>query len=78
MASLYLKSVLLLFSSFVELFSDPEELILDPFAGRTRALVAFAMGRSYVGYEISSDVVKYMRERFDKLSLLKKRKILMC
>jgi DNA modification methylase len=39
--------------SIISYWSKPGDLILDPFAGRTRGIVAALMGRRYVGYEIS-------------------------
>jgi DNA modification methylase len=55
--------------NIISFWSEDNDIILDPFAGRTRALVAYAMNRQYVGYEISSDVVNYMYKRFVELKL---------
>ena len=60
-------------------WSQPGDLVLDPFAGRsTRAIVAVLLGRNYVGYEIApltyqlilKDLEKHIKER--QLSFLDK------
>ena len=53
--------------NIISFWSDNEDNILDPFCGRTRALVSYAMNRNYVGYEVSGDVVSYMNNKFDSL-----------
>lgn len=58
--------------NIVSFWSNPGDLILDPFAGRTRALVSYAMGRGYVGFDVSKDVVNYMTEKFSDLGLYDK------
>jgi len=55
--------------NIISFWSEPGDKILDPFSGRTRALVSYAMNRSYVGYEVSKDVVEYMEKRFVELGL---------
>ena len=59
--------------NIISFWSEPKNKILDPFSGRTRALVSYAMDREYTGYEISKDVVNYMTERFKNLNLLNKK-----
>jgi len=58
--------------NIISFWSKPGDRILDPFAGRTRALVSYAMDRSYVGYEVSNDVVQHMEKRFDELKFREK------
>ena len=55
--------------NIISFWSNRKDLILDPFAGRTRALVAFAMDRRYIGYDISKDTYQYIINRFDELKL---------
>jgi DNA modification methylase len=57
--------------NIISFWSNPKDLIYDPFSGRTRALVSYAMDRMYIGSEISSDVVKYMTTKFEELQLFK-------
>lgn len=54
----------------ISFWSEPNDMIMDPFAGRTRALVSFAMGRRYTGYEVSPDVVTHLTEKFTELGIL--------
>ncbi len=56
----------------ISFWSEPKDIILDPFTGRTRALVSYAMDRSYVGYDVSLDVINYMTDKFVNLGLYKK------
>src|SRR6056297_3005308 len=53
--------------NIISFWSEPQDLIYDPFSGRTRALVSYAMNRAYVGYEVSKDVVNYMCDKFTSL-----------
>ena len=55
--------------NIISFWSEPGDKILDPFAGRTRALVSYAMNRRYVGYEVSKDVVQHMDKRFEELDI---------
>jgi len=55
--------------NIISFWSQSGDLILDPFSGRTRALVSHAMNRMYVGFEVSSDVVSYMDAKFCELGL---------
>lgn len=55
--------------NIISFWSEQGDRILDPFAGRTRALVGYAMNREYIGYEISKDVVNYMDSKIDSLNL---------
>lgn len=58
--------------NIISYWSDPKDKILDPFSGRTRALVSYAMDRSYCGFDVSSDVIEYNYQRFNELGILKK------
>lgn len=52
----------------LELFSKPEEIILDPFLGSgTTALAAVKTGRKYIGYEISEKYFDISCNRLDEL-----------
>lgn len=55
--------------NIISYWSNRKDRIFDPFAGRTRALVAFAMDRDYIGYEVSKDVQDYIYGRFKELKL---------
>lgn len=55
--------------NIISFWSEDGDVIFDPFAGRTRALVSYAMNRKYIGYEVSSDVCNYMETRFKELGL---------
>lgn len=56
--------------NIISFWSGPNDMIIDPFAGRTRALVSFAMGRRYTGYEVSPDVMFHLLEKFTALGIL--------
>ena len=58
--------------NIISYWSEQGDRILDPFSGRTRALVSYAMNRSYVGYEVSKDVVTHMEKRFEEMKLKEK------
>lgn len=55
--------------NIISFWTNQKEVILDPFAGRTRALVAHGMDRGYIGFEVSSDVINHMEEKFEELGL---------
>lgn len=49
---------------FIQLFTDPGDMVLDPFAGSGTSLVAAKkLGRSSVGIDISKDYCRLMRKR---------------
>lgn len=58
--------------NIISYWSEPNDLIFDPFSGRTRSFVAYAMNRMYVGCEVSLDVVDYMFDKFEEMSLFSK------
>lgn len=48
----------------MRLFSDPGEVILDPFAGSgTTGVAAIRLGRRFVGWEMNSGYVAIARKR---------------
>jgi site-specific DNA-methyltransferase (adenine-specific) len=51
----------------IMLYSYPDELILDPFAGSGQTLkVARALGRRYVGYELITKYVALSQKRIEE------------
>lgn len=58
--------------NIISFWSEDKDKILDPFAGRTRALIAYSMNRQYVGYEVSKHVSDYIHQRFVELGLDKR------
>lgn len=57
--------------NIISFWSKEGDTILDPFSGRTRALVSCVMKRNYIGYEISKDVIEYMNVKFESLNIPK-------
>jgi DNA modification methylase len=55
--------------NIISYWSNEGDLILDPFSGRTRALVSYSMNRKYLGYEISKDAYNYTINKFKDLKL---------
>src|SRR6056297_2442261 len=55
--------------NIISFWSNKGDLIYDPFSGRTRAIVSYAMDRMYIGCEVSEDVIHYMNDKFDELNL---------
>jgi site-specific DNA-methyltransferase (adenine-specific) len=52
---------------FIRLFTQPGDLVLDPFSGSgTTSLVAAEMGRHYIGIEIQSEYVKIAKAALDR------------
>ena len=49
---------------FIKLFTQPEDLILDPFMGSgTTALAAIQLGRTFTGIDINSEYITLAQER---------------
>lgn len=46
----------------ISYWSEKGDLILDPFAGRSRGFIAGLMGRGYYGFEIVKDTYEYLIE----------------
>jgi DNA modification methylase len=62
--------------NIINFWSEKNDIILDPFSGRTRAIMANALERNYIGYEVSKDVTDYMTDRLSKIKLTTNIKIL--
>lgn len=58
--------------NIISFWSNPKDIIYDPFSGRTRALVSYAMNRAYIGCEVSTDVINYIYNKFNTLGLLER------
>ena len=57
-----------LVSQLIEMFTEPGQLICDPFLGSgTTAVAAVKTGRHYIGYEISPDYFKVCCDRLDEV-----------
>lgn len=55
---------------FMRLFTQPGDLVLDPFVGSgTTVLAALQLGRSYIGIDISPDYVEIARARVDETQI---------
>jgi DNA modification methylase len=55
---------------FVKLFTQPGEVVLDPFIGSgTTALAAVELGRYYVGIDIDKEYVELSRKRLSQLQI---------
>lgn len=58
------------------MFSFPQETVLDPFLGSgTTAMVAKALGRNSIGYEINADFIPLIKDRVGSDNLLEKVKL---
>lgn len=55
---------------FIKLFTQPGDVVLDPFLGSgTTALAAAQLGRSYIGIELSQEYVTIAQERVSQTQL---------
>lgn len=53
--------------AIISYWSLPDDLIIDPFAGRsTRAVIAGYLSRRYIGYEIIPEVARATQDNVDK------------
>lgn len=60
---------LTLCNKIVKHFSNPDDLILVPFAGSgSECVSAKSLGRNYIGFEVSKEYVLLTRERLKKLN----------
>jgi DNA modification methylase len=51
---------------FINVFTRPGDLVLDPFSGSgTTAIAAKKLGRQYLGIEINNEYVDYSRKRLE-------------
>lgn len=58
------------------LYSNPGDLVLDPFAGSGQTLkVAHYLGRRYIGYEIEPKYVEYARKRIEEPPALREEQL---
>jgi site-specific DNA-methyltransferase (cytosine-N4-specific) len=58
-----------LVSFFVQFLTDPEDLVLDPFAGsNTTGAVAERLGRRWLGVEADAAYAESSRLRFEPLA----------
>lgn len=48
--------------NILNFWSEPNDIILDPFAGRTRALITSLKDRKYIGFEISKKAVDVIKD----------------
>ena len=53
----------------IRFWSNKGDTILDPFAGRTRAIVASLEGRKYIGFEVSPIVHHSLHESLSQFTL---------
>ena len=61
---------------FINLFTKPGELVLDPFLGSgTTAVAAFKLGRKFLGTEIKSEYCLLARERIAEVRFSKEQQI---
>lgn len=61
----------MLAAQLVQAYSQPGDLIIDPFAGGgTRAVIAGLMERGYVGIDVRNDEVVRVNQRLDDLGLM--------
>lgn len=55
---------------FIKLFTDPEDLVLDPFVGSgTTSVVAAELGRCHIGIEVQQRFVDIARQRLADVAL---------
>jgi site-specific DNA-methyltransferase (adenine-specific) len=55
---------------FIKLFTDPDDVVLDPFIGSgTTALAAVQLGRHYLGIDIDRSYVNLARESISKAQI---------
>ncbi len=55
---------------FIEISSNPGDVILDPFMGAgSTAIAALKTGRNFVGYEIDAGYCDLMQQRFDNFMM---------
>lgn len=57
-------------SWFIKLFTEPDDLVLDPFVGSgTTAVAAIQLGRNYIGIDTESEYIDISRERVSETQL---------
>ena len=56
---------------YIEISSNPGEIVLDPFIGSgTTADACIKTGRSFIGYEISSEYCNIIKERIKDVKII--------
>jgi DNA modification methylase len=51
----------------IEFFTKKGDLIIDPFAGRTRGLITTILERNYIGYEVIKENIEIMQQQYNEL-----------
>lgn len=52
---------------FIKLFTEPGDIVLDPFMGSgTTAVACVRLGRKYIGFELNPQYVQVAQQRLDK------------
>lgn len=52
---------------FIKLFTEPGDIVLDPFMGSgTTAVACVRLGRKYIGFELNPQYVEVAQQRLDK------------
>lgn len=59
--------------NILKIYSKVGDKVIDPFAGRDRALITNYMDRHYLGYEISPKTVKQIRNKIQNWEYLNKK-----
>jgi site-specific DNA-methyltransferase (cytosine-N4-specific) len=55
---------------FIKLFTEPGDVVLDPFAGSgTTCVAAKQLGRFWIGIDIENEFVKLAEQRLNKIGL---------
>jgi DNA modification methylase len=55
---------------FIKLFTEPGDMVLDPFIGSgTTALAAAQLGRKYIGIDINEEYVELSRQRTSEIQI---------
>lgn len=53
---------------FIKLFTEPGDIVLDPFMGSgTTAVACVRLGRKYIGFELNPQYVEVAQQRLDKV-----------
>ena len=57
-------------SWFIRLFTQPNDLVLDPFIGSgTTAIAAVQLGRNYIGIDINPAYIELSRQRLEQIQI---------
>jgi len=55
----------------IQFYSKEKDKILDPFAGRARAVIARKLGRFYIGYEVNKEPYEQINKQLNQMFLRK-------